>query len=42
MTSFENPAAFFLLLLIPLLFILRKIMIFNTINFRAVLAEWEG
>ena len=42
MTSFENPAAFFLLLLIPLLFILRKLKIFNQITFPAVLAEWEG
>ena len=42
MPSFENPAAFFLLLLIPLLFIFRKIKLFNQITFPAVLADWEG
>lgn len=40
--SFENPIAFFLLLLIPLLFVLRKIKVFNQITFPAVLSEWEG
>ncbi len=42
MPSFENPAAFFLLLLIPLLFIFRRIKIFNQITFPAVLEDWEG
>lgn len=42
MTNFENPAAFFLLLLIPALFILRHLKIFNRITFPAVLADWEG
>ncbi|BDC92585.1 VWA domain-containing protein [Treponema bryantii] len=42
MTNFENPAAFFLLLLIPALFILRHFKIFNRISFPAVLADWEG
>ena len=42
MPNFENPAAFFLLLLIPALFILRHLKIFNRITFPAVLADWEG
>ena len=42
MTNFENPAAFFLLLLIPFLYILRYLKIFNRITFPAVLADWEG
>lgn len=42
MPDFENPAAFFLLLLIPMLFILRHLKIFNRIAFPAVLADWEG
>ncbi len=40
--SFTNPAAFLLLILIPLLFILRKLKIFNRISFEAVLEEWDG
>ena len=40
MPDFENPAAFFLLILIPLLFILRHLKIFNRISFPAVLADW--
>ena len=42
MTNFQNPAAFLLLLLIPLLFILRRLKIFNIITFPAVLCDWEG
>ena len=42
MPNFENPAAFFLLLVIPLLFIFRKLKIFNQITFPAVLADWDG
>ena len=42
MPNFENPAAFFLLILIPALFILRHFKIFNRISFPAVLADWEG
>lgn len=42
MPAFENPAAFFLVLLIPLLFILRYAKIFNQISFPAVLSDWEG
>ena len=42
MPNFENPAAFFLLILIPALYILRYTKIFNRISFPAVLADWEG
>ena len=42
MTDFENPAAFFLLLLIPALALLRQLKIFNRISFPAVLADWQG
>ena len=42
MPSFENPAAFFLLLLIPLLYIFRYSKIFNQITFPAVLSDWNG
>ena len=42
MPNFENPAAFFLLLLIPALYILRYLKVFNRITFPAVLADWDG
>ena len=42
MPNFENPAAFFLLILIPTLLVLRHLKIFNRISFPAVLADWEG
>lgn len=42
MPSFQNPAAFLLLLLIPLLYLLRKLKIFTKITFPAVLADWNG
>ncbi len=42
MPNFENPAAFFLLIFIPALYILRHLKIFNRISFPAVLADWEG
>ena len=42
MPDFENPAAFFLFLLIPLLYFLRHIKVFNQISFTAVLSDWEG
>lgn len=42
MLNFQNPAAFLLLLLIPLLFILRKLKIFAEITIPAVLADWNG
>ena len=42
MLDFQNPAAFFLLLLIPLLYILRALKIFRPIFFYAVLSDWKG
>jgi len=42
MPNFENPAAFFLLIIIPALFILRQLKIFNRISFPAVLSDWQG
>lgn len=42
MPDFQNPAAFFLILLIPLLHILRRLKIFKQITFSAVLADWNG
>ena len=42
MLEFQNPAAFFLLLLIPLLFLLRALKVFKQISFYAVLADWNG
>ena len=42
MPNFENPAAFFLLTIIPALYLLRHLKIFNRIYFPAVLADWEG
>lgn len=42
MPDFENPFAFLLVLLIPLLFLLRRLKLFNRISFSAVLADWEG
>ena len=42
MPDFQNPAAFLLLLTIPLIYILRKLKLFKRITFPAVLADWEG
>ena len=42
MFEFQNPAAFLLLLLIPLLFLLRFLKIFKPLTFSAVLADWNG
>jgi len=42
MLEFQNPAAFFLLLLVPLLYLLRYLKIFKQITFMAVLADWKG
>ncbi|MCQ2582731.1 MAG: VWA domain-containing protein [Treponema sp.] len=42
MPSFQNPEAFFLLLLIPLLYLLRKLKILTRITFPAVLEDWGG
>ncbi|MCH5290294.1 MAG: VWA domain-containing protein [Treponema sp.] len=42
MIEFENPAAFFLLLLIPALYFLRAAHIFTRMTFPLVLADWNG
>ena len=42
MIEFQNPAAFFLLLLIPLLYLLRFLKIFRRVTFAAVLSDWNG
>ena len=42
MLEFQNPAAFLLLLLIPLLYLLRYFKIFKQVSFSAVLADWNG
>ncbi|MCQ2592280.1 MAG: VWA domain-containing protein [Treponema sp.] len=42
MLSFQNPVAFLLLLLIPVLIILRKLKIFTSITFPMVLSDWNG
>lgn len=42
MPDFRNPAAFFLLLLVPSLFILRALGLFTRIAFPATLSDWGG
>lgn len=42
MLDFENVAAFFLLLLIPLLYFLRYIKLFSGISFPLTLSDWKG
>ena len=42
MPSFQNPEAFLLLILIPLVFILRKAGIFSRISFFLTLGDWNG
>ena len=42
MPHFQNPAAFLLLLLSPLLIILRKLRIFHRLTFPAVLSDFQG
>ena len=42
MIDFQNPAAFLLLLLIPLLYLVRYLKIFKQITFAAVLSDWNG
>lgn len=42
MPDFQNPLAFLLLLIIPLLYILRKLKIFSRISFPVVLSDWGG
>ncbi|MCQ2572479.1 MAG: VWA domain-containing protein [Treponema sp.] len=40
--SFQNPTAFFLLLLIPVYWVLRKLNIFRKPSITAVLSDWNG
>lgn len=42
MPDFQNPLTFLLLLIIPLLYILRKLKLFSRISFPAVLSDWGG
>ena len=42
MLQFEQPAAFLFLLLIPLMYILRKLGVFSRISFPLVLGDWHG
>lgn len=42
MIEFENPAAFFLLLLVPLYYFLRYIRVFRPITFPLTLGDWHG
>lgn len=42
MLVFENPQAFFWLLLIPIYFVLKKLGILSTISFPLVLSDWKG
>lgn len=42
MISFENPAAFFTLLLIPVLFFLRALKIFTPITIPLTISDWKG
>lgn len=42
MPDFQNPAAFLLLLLIPLLYIFRKAGIFSRPSFIVTLSDWNG
>ena len=42
MPDFQNPLTFLLFLIIPLLYILRKLKLFSRISFPAVLSDWGG
>lgn len=42
MPDFQNPVAFLLFLIIPILYILRKFKIFTKISFPVVLSDWGG
>lgn len=42
MMEFENPPAFFLLLLIPVFFFLRYLKLFRPITFPLTLGDWHG
>ncbi len=42
MPDFMNPAAFLLLLMIPLLYLCRKTGLFHRISFPLILSDWDG
>ena len=42
MIDFENPAAFFLLLLIPMYYFLKHMKLFTKISFPLTLSDWNG
>lgn len=42
MPDFQNPAAFLLLLLIPVLYLLRYVGFFSRMSFLITLSDWEG
>ena len=42
MPDFQNPYAFLLLLLIPLLFLLRKLKVLNRVSFFYTVSDWNG
>ncbi len=42
MVEFENPAAFFLLLFIPVLYFLRYVKLLKKVSIPVVLGDWEG
>ncbi|MBQ3826371.1 MAG: hypothetical protein II811_09585, partial [Spirochaetaceae bacterium] len=42
MPSFQNPAAFLLLLFLPLLYIARRFKIFSGISFPLTFCDWNG
>lgn len=42
MIDFENPAAFFFLLMIPALYFLRYLKIFGPISLPMILSDWKG
>ncbi len=42
MPVFQNPAAFLILLFIPMLYLFRKIGIFSRITFYTTLSDWNG
>src|SRR5574344_274632 len=42
MIDFENPAAFLLLIIIPVLYLLRYLKVFTGISFPMTLSDWKG
>ena len=42
MPEFQNPAAFLLLLFIPLIYVLRKFNIFSRLSLAATFSDWNG